>query len=167
MKNKLLIILIAFLALIFACEDDESENQNDIIPDELIGTWTLESSEVWFSQTREYCLLTISKVDSKNGLFEDSFIGDYLEENAFVVLEATKGSFTVNKNKIFPVPTHYGSQIGNDEVSTLDTTMWWNSEDPEFYNFEYDDEIVFEVNGNTLEITTRDYETSIYTKVNL
>lgn len=35
------------------------------------------------------------------------------------------------------MPAHYGSQIGEDEISVEDTTVWWDSGDPEFYNFEY------------------------------
>lgn len=178
MKTKVLIMLLAFIVIIFSCEDEESENQNDIIPDELVGTWIWEATELYgIGHTREYILMSFSKEDSKNGLFEQNQIADWQAENVFHVLEGTKGTFTVNKDIMYLVATHFGSEIGLDDVTIYDTTMWWNQEDPEFDNFEFTNKYGFEVIGNSLIIKTdgnndgdfndEEDDTSILTKVNI
>lgn len=154
MKTKVRMMLLAFIVIFFACKDDDDVNPDEIIPDELAGTWINEVDEPWAGHTTEYYLLSLEKVDSENGLFENIWVADYPEENVLLVLEGSKGTFTVNKNIIYLVTTHFGTQIALDDVTIYDTTMWWGEEDPEFDNFvQEDDAVLFEVNGNTLICT--------------
>ena len=161
--KKIIWILLALTFTFLSCEDDEEPNFT--IPDGLVGTWYLESPDAFFCQSKEYSLLTFTKENSQNGFFEDSYIGDYLTENVFVVLEATKGSFTRKDNKLYPIPSHYGSQIAFDEISTTDTTVWWGPEDTLFDNFEYYQEVCFRLNGSILEISINDNPFEIYTRI--
>ena len=153
MRPKVWILFLAFIGIITSCKKNENNISDVIIPDDLFGTWKWEISELWVGQTTEYYLLTLSKVDSENGLYETNWIADWTEANVFHVLEAQKGTFTVNKNIMYMVATHFGSEIGLDDVTIYDTTMWWGQSDPEFSNFEQEDtSVLFTLSGDSLII---------------
>ncbi|MFC2152526.1 hypothetical protein ACFLSE_08365 [Bacteroidota bacterium] len=168
MKTKVWLLLLAFIVIIIACEDEEGENLNEVIPDELIGNWE--------------AIITDGAIESKNTLTftEDAFTMLFLEKdnNEWHVDEGVKGTFTVSGNELTLTFTHFGFSDYDEVTQTYGDCIWYGSGTAEYdYMIEFCEGATFKaeysVSGNQLTFKwdeNRDGiysadETTVYVKV--
>jgi len=122
MKTKVWFLLLAFIVVIIACEDDEGENLDEVIPDELIGNWEVIITDggVEFKKT-----LTLTK---------DEFIRLDLEKdnNEWYADEGFKGTCTVSGNELTLTFTHWGFSDYDEVTQTYGDYIWYGSGTAEY-----------------------------------
>lgn len=151
MKNTALIMLCMVLCCFVSCEKD-NDTLNTQIPDELEGTWVRDLPE-----DGERYIFTFEKVDNENGLIDHIWLLKFPDPEVFNIHFAAKGSFTIKDNELIVTLEQIGAEITmwiNEDETLHDTTKWFYPGDPEFDNFEPENEqLFFELSGNMLTLT--------------
>ena len=88
--------------------------------------------------------------DAYSGKYEFYWVAD-VDTFGYVILSAERGNFKVDPDEVFMTPSEFGTeQVSPGVPQFYDTTMWYDSNDPEFSLFGYDEKCGFHIEDNKL-----------------